>query len=296
MRDSTATAARAKFFSIRLRSRAPRSSSSRVLLLCWSRGLPHTTSSPVAVGAEVVPFRLRHYRTAPLPPPPPPWRRVLLQLPLEPCSTLLLACIAAAAGALSVAGAEAPPPLPLPSKLRSSHPATPLQSTAALNGAELWQAAALWRSAVVTSRRGNRATRSEQQEIRPSLHEGHQTTRGKQQQLAEQAVFVLLRKGVSPKYVVMIPESKATQEPKKFCHEAVVFLESLLLHKKKSVAVDSRITLNLEKISRLLGHFVAATSTVDHMNLCGHTVGPVGPIYISLVIILASSSHYTATL
>uniref|UniRef100_A0A0D3HDL8 Uncharacterized protein n=1 Tax=Oryza barthii TaxID=65489 RepID=A0A0D3HDL8_9ORYZ len=200
MRDSTATAARAKFFSIRLRSRAPRSSSSRVLLLCWSRGLPHTTSSPVAVGAEVVPF----------------------------------------------------------------HPATPLQSTAALNGAELWQAAALWRSAVVTSRRGNRATRSEQQEIRPSLHEGHQTTRGKQQQLAEQAVFVLLRKGVSPKYVVMIPESK--------------------LHKKKSVAVDSRITLNLEKISRLLGHFVAATSTVDHMNLCGHTVGPVGPIYISLVI------------
>uniref|UniRef100_A0A0D3HDL7 Uncharacterized protein n=1 Tax=Oryza barthii TaxID=65489 RepID=A0A0D3HDL7_9ORYZ len=201
MRDSTATAARAKFFSIRLRSRAPRSSSSRVLLLCWSRGLPHTTSSPVAVGAEVVPF----------------------------------------------------------------HPATPLQSTAALNGAELWQAAALWRSAVVTSRRGNRATRSEQQEIRPSLHEGHQTTRGKQQQLAEQAVFVLLRKGVSPKYVVMIPESKANQEPKKFCHEAVVFLESLL-------------------ISRLLGHFVAATSTVDHMNLCGHTVGPVGPIYISLVI------------
>lgn len=72
MRDSTATAARAKFFSIRLRSRAPRSSSSRVLLLCCSRGLPHTTSSPVAVGAEVVPFRRRHYRTAPLPPPHPP--------------------------------------------------------------------------------------------------------------------------------------------------------------------------------------------------------------------------------
>ncbi|KAF2913561.1 hypothetical protein DAI22_10g094400 [Oryza sativa Japonica Group] len=167
MRDSTATAARAKFFSIRLRSRAPRSSSSRVLLLCWSRGLPHTTSSPVAVGAEVVPFRLRHYRTAPLPPPPPPWRRVLLQLPLEPCSTLLLACIAAAAGALVFPSPSPeprpPPPLPLPSKLRSSHPATPLQSTAALNGAE---AAALWRSAVVTSRRGNRATRSEQQEVR----------------------------------------------------------------------------------------------------------------------------------
>lgn len=137
MRDSTATAARAKFFSIRLRSRAPRSSSSRVLLLCCSRGLPHTTSSPVAVGAEVVPFRRRHYRTAPLPPPPPPWRRVLLQLPLEPCSTLLLACIAAAAGALvfpSPSPEPRPPPLfPCPRSwglpIRRRHCSPPLRST-----------------------------------------------------------------------------------------------------------------------------------------------------------------------
>ncbi|BAH94875.1 Os10g0412800 [Oryza sativa Japonica Group] len=114
MRDSTATAARAKFFSIRLRSRAPRSSSSRVLLLCWSRGLPHTTSSPVAVGAEVVPFRLRHYRTAPLPPPPTP-----LETSSSPATAgavlhappRVYCCRRRSPGLpQSVAGAEAPPP------------------------------------------------------------------------------------------------------------------------------------------------------------------------------------------